>query len=270
MTSWQKILKYVVMAFACFLCFSVIGSMLGALGIFSSFFGLKNNAVGQMSTYPIMGNIASVSIDTGASEVAIRCSDDFRIETNNENIVIKENGGNLRITEKSSFVFGIMNNANTKVNIYVPYDSIFDSFDLDSGAGIVDVEKIAADRIEMDLGAGDVRIGEMTAGTKAKIDGGTGKITIDNCRLSNADMNIGVGEMNLTGELIGRSDVEIGIGSARMNLTGDKEQYHINVDKGIGSVIIDGQKMSDDSVYGNGINRIDLDGGIGTIRVDFK
>ena len=42
------------------------------------------------------------------------------------------------------------------------------------------------------------------------------------------------------------------------------------MDKGVGDATVDGESISDDSVYGSGSNVIDIDGGIGSIHINFK
>ena len=64
--------------------------------------------------------------------------------------------------------------------------------------------------------------------------------------------------------------INAGIGNLELNIQGNKENYTIKADKGIGSIKIDGKEMVDDVTYGDGENNIKIDGGIGSINVDFK
>ncbi len=269
MTTWQKILKYIVAAFACFLCLSIVGGIISVISVFSGVFGIKNKEVRDMTEYPVISDITKVKIDTGTMNFSVKISNDFRIETNNEDIIIKENNGELKIYEENRFLFGGLRSAEIKLCIYIPSDKVFEQFCFDGGTGNVDIEGLSADRVDFDFGTGDVNINNLNTASEAKINGGTGKITVHNSRLANADIDMGVGEMNLTGEFYGKSRMDLGVGAVRINLMGNKEDYCINVEKGLGSVAIDGQKMSDGSVYGNGDNKIKLDGGVGAIRVNF-
>ena len=49
-----------------------------------------------------------------------------------------------------------------------------------------------------------------------------------------------------------------------------KRNYQIKVDKGVGNATLDGKSIRDDSVYGDGQNRIDIDGGIGSVDIEFE
>lgn len=81
---------------------------------------------------------------------------------------------------------------------------------------------------------------------------------------------MGVGKFSLDAKVLGNSDIEQGVGSMDLNLIGTSDDYQIYVDKGLGSVNIDGKNVKDDENFGNGINKIDIDGGVGSINIDFK
>ena len=44
----------------------------------------------------------------------------------------------------------------------------------------------------------------------------------------------------------------------------------IDVSKGIGTVMLDGENVEEDRKYGNGENYLDIDGGIGDININFE
>ena len=55
-----------------------------------------------------------------------------------------------------------------------------------------------------------------------------------------------------------------------MILLGSKDDYKIELDKGVGEARLDGESMRDDSVHGSGENFIQIDGGIGEINIEFS
>ena len=65
-----------------------------------------------------------------------------------------------------------------------------------------------------------------------------------------------------------RATVDAGVGEVNINLK-NKDSYVICVEKGIGNITIDGVSVGDGSTYGNGNNRVDISGGIGSIKVNF-
>ena len=81
---------------------------------------------------------------------------------------------------------------------------------------------------------------------------------------------MGVGETNINALLTGKSDIDAGIGNLNIMLNGSKEDYKINTEKGIGTVRIDGDSISNNQTFGNGDNLIKIDGGIGNISIKFN
>ena len=94
-------------------------------------------------------------------------------------------------------------------------------------------------------------------------------MTISGGRLNNADIDMGIGELNLTSELSGKSSIDYGVGETNLVLAGTHNDYRIELDKGIGEAWLDGKKMSDDAVYGGGGRHIEIDGGVGELNITF-
>ena len=64
--------------------------------------------------------------------------------------------------------------------------------------------------------------------------------------------------------------INAGIGNLELNIQDNKENYTIKADKGIGYIKRDGKEVADDVTYGDGENNIKIDGGIGSIKIDFE
>ena len=81
---------------------------------------------------------------------------------------------------------------------------------------------------------------------------------------------MGIGELHYTGTLTGNSKVDYGVGETNLTLTGSEKDYQIILDKGVGDAIVNGMSMGDNSTYGNGVNRIEVDGGVGDLNIMFQ
>ena len=66
---------------------------------------------------------------------------------------------------------------------------------------------------------------------------------INSSKLKNLDLDIGAGKATIEAYLEGRNDIDCGVGALDINLLGNKEDYQIKVNKGIGSVTVDGIKQ---------------------------
>ena len=89
-------------------------------------------------------------------------------------------------------------------------------------------------------------------------------------KINNLEANLGVGDFNFVGKLIGKSEIDSGIGQININLLDSKENYRLEIDKGIGNVTIDNEEFQMNRIYGTGSNYLDIDGGVGSIKINFK
>lgn len=266
MTAFQKIIKYLAIAFALFLSICIISGICGALFTVANL--ISPNTDDEIEINHTIGNdFTSISINLSAADLEIKTGESFGVETNHKYLKCEEKDDILKISETKSLFAS--HPRGMKVTLTVPQDTIFDYVDIRAGAGRVTIEEILSNMLNIDLGAGELTAQRLDALYNAEIDGGAGSVTIKGGILSNADIDMGVGELNLTSELNGKSSIDYGIGETNLVLIGEQDDYKIELDKGIGEAMIDGRKMSDDSVYGAGDRYIEIDGGVGELNITF-
>lgn len=273
MTTAQKIIKYLALGFAIFLVVSIISGILSGLYALSGVLGLKKDndetIKGEMSMIDFENtNIATLDIDVAFTNLIIKKGDFLRAETNNSNISCKQNNQNLQIKEKNHTWFSNSNKGD--LIVYVPENIKFEKVKINAGAGKVSLESLNTRNLVFDLGAGEVKIEQLNVTNDCKIEGGAGKLSILSGIINDLDLDMGVGEVSITSKLIGTSKINAGIGNLELNLQGNKDDYKIKADKGIGSIKINGKEAVDDSIYGDGENSIKINGGIGNIKVNFR
>ena len=269
MNSAQKVIKYLALAFAIFLSVSIIGGIImGLTGISYILSGKNDDAVGEMQVYPIEGDISSLSVSLSGAELTIKTADKFSVESNHKYISVKTENGQLCISETKK-LFSV-HPKGVSVILSIPEDFVFDEATVETGAGRVEINSLSADVLTLSLGAGEAEIKNLTASSRADIDGGAGKLTINGGRLCNLKLDMGVGELILKSRIEGQSYIDNGIGETKLTLLGSREDYRIEIDKGIGEAKLEGESMRDDSVYGAGKNHIEIDGGIGAINIVFQ
>lgn len=266
MTTLQKVIKYLAMAFAIFLTVTIIGGILSAAGLLGGL--AAGDAVsGDVKTYSVTSDIRNLDIRINAADLYIKEGDAFSVESNLKHLDVEEKGGVLTIEETKKFG-GTYNSAT--LTIYVPAGTVFDNINLTTGAGRLTVESLTSGMIDFELGAGDVSITSLIATKSADIEGGAGRITISGGVLKDLDLEMGVGQMNLTSSLTGDCQLDLGIGESNITLMGNKEDYRLDLEKGIGSIFVDGKNVTDYGSSGNGTNRVEINGGIGAIHVKFN
>ena len=269
MTTVQKVIKYLAMAFAIFLSVSIIGGIItGLAGVSFIFSDRDKEPSGEMQMYPIDGEISSLSLKLSGAELKIKTSDKFSVKSNHNYISVSFENGQLRIIETKKLFSFYPKGVTVILNI--PEGFVFDEAIIDTGAGAVEIDSLSADILKLSLGAGEAEIKNLTANSRADIEGGAGKLTIDGGLLCNLELNMGIGELKLKSRIEGQSRLDYGIGATKLILLGSREDYQIKIDKGIGEAKLEGESMRDDSVYGSGKNRIEIDGGIGAIDIEFS
>lgn len=260
MNQTQKIIKYVAIGFAFFLIISIFSAIIAILGAFSSIFDENEKTTDKV--FEIKENILELDIDVTAVDLVIKNGDKLSIETNNEYIECKQNRNELSIKEKKHNVF---NNKNKELIITLPKNIELDVFKINSGAGKIDIEEISSKKADIELGAGKVEFYILNVSSNAKIEGGAGEISINDGTINNLDLDMGVGKFTIDSKLLGNTDIDAGVGELNINLLDSINNYSINIEKGIGSVKLNGDSIN--NTIGTGINRIDIDGGVGSINI---
>ena len=100
MTSLQKAIKYLAMAFAVFLIVTIIGGIIAGLaGVSLLFSDRDEDSIGEMQMYAINEDITSLSLSLGRARLQIKTADSFSVESNHKYISVKSEDGLLCITE---------------------------------------------------------------------------------------------------------------------------------------------------------------------------
>lgn len=268
MSSTQKLIKYFALAFAWVLIFSIFSALALTLTTIGSSLDDNNSITEKLNNIDFEGDFNILEIDISTSKLIIKEGDFFKAETSNKYISCKQDGNKLFIEERKHSWFS--NNDNNELIVYIPKSFIFDAVAIDTGAGKVDIEELITKKLYLNLGAGKVEIDNLVVSDEGEINGGAGEFIIKDGNINDLNLDMGVGRIELNSKLTGESIVDSGIGEISLNLIGKLDDYKIIIDKGIGSATLNGTNMSDDTYYGNGSNKIDIDGGIGTINISLK
>lgn len=266
MNSTQKIIKNLAIAFAFFLIFNIISVIVYGLSVFTYVFNDKEDVGSLEEIHELTtSNVKVLTIDLKTSNLVIKVGENFKVETSNQNIKTTQEKNKIYITERNHSWF----KEKSKLIIYVPNNRILDTVTINGGAGKIKIDTFITKNLNLNLGAGKVDMNHLQVLNKTKVDGGVGSVHIKNSILNELDLDTGVGKLNIDAKVLGKSTIEQGVGSIDLNLIGTSNDYKIHVDKGIGSIRVDEKKVKDDETIGNGINKIDIDGGIGNMDINF-
>ena len=275
MTTLQKVIKYLALAFAIFLTVSIVGGILSAVGLLGSLFSDDDaewgDVIGETKTYTVSSEISDLNIQINAADFYIKEGNGFSVESNLKNLEVDEKNGCLTLKDLTKIKLNGSNAyENAVLTIYVPVGTVFDNVNIKTGAGRFTVDSLSAATIGFELGAGDVTISKLIAEKSANIEGGAGRITISNGAIKDLALKMGMGQLNLTAALTGDSELELGVGESNITLLGSKDDYELDIEKGIGNITVDGKNVTDYGSSGRGANEVEIHGGVGAINVRFN
>ena len=281
MKEFQKIIKYAAIAFGLYLAISIIGGIIAIIvSIFTGFYGISyltdslndainsdDSSIERIDENQEVEEFSKMRLDISASNLTIKLEgNSYKVETYQipKNTKIESKDGILEIKNNKKLN---KSDSKSRITIYLPEDVELEEADIQVGAGIVDVTGLIAKNVEFSFGAGNVNMQNITVKNNAKIECGAGQAIIKNSELANANIETGVGKLVYSGDLTGNTQIDCGVGDVELELTGDAEKYAIHTEKGIGDIKINDSSVANDSTTGNGENKIDIEGGVGSVDI---
>lgn len=263
MNGVQKTIKILAIIFAIFLILNIFRGIMMGLYFFGNI-ETSSSRIKEQNFSETYSQVSKIDIETVSSNIKIKSGNEFKVTATDLNNSFSSRivNGTLKI-EETKFWFWT-NGIGGEITVYIPKK--ISNLKIDSGAGKIEIADIASEYISINQGAGKLSI-ENSKFDSSKIQGGAGESIIKSSELNNLKLDAGVGKVELEGKITGNSKIECGIGEMNINLIGEEEEYYVTAEKGIGSIRIDGKEQT---TYGNGKNRIKLEGGIGAIKVRFN
>ena len=263
MNATQKIIKYCAIIFALLIIASIIGFIFNIIGYF-----IPNGKVDTKNFYEEYNDVKEIFLDSSASKIIIKKGNIFSVKATNvvTNFESSLNNNVLKIKEK---VKKLWNKKYEGIITITVTDTMLDNFEINHGAGKLVINGINVNDFELEHGAGKVELNNVSF-QNTSIEGGAGEIIINSSNLRNLDLDIGAGKTSIEAYIEGKSEINCGVGALDITLLGNQEDYQITVSKGVGTIEIDDIKQKNNTTFGNGQNNIELNGGVGSIKVNFK
>lgn len=272
MTTTQKIIKYLAIAFALFLVIS----------IFSIIFGLSREIISSINSdkkdsklleeYTTISNnvnnIESFKIDISNDDIEIKEGEKFEVKTNDPDVKFYHENSKVKIKTDKTFSWHLSNSSRGTIIIYLPNESNISELDLNLGAGKIDIDKIFVEILLMDLGAGTMTAKEINVYEKATINGGAGNINIYSGTINNLNLKLGAGNASIESDLTGSNTLTTGVGKLNLGLSRSKDNYKFDISKGLGNIILNDFDVSEDILIGDGETKIKISGAVGNIIIN--
>lgn len=272
MTTTQKIIKYLAIAFALFLVIS----------IFSIIFGLSREIISSINNdkkesklleeYTTISNnvnnIESFKIDIFNDDIEIKEGEKFEVKTNDPDVKFYHENSKVKIRSDKTFSWHLSNSSRGTIIIYLPNEFNISELDLNLGAGKIDIDKIFVETLLMDLGAGTMTAKEINVYEKATINGGAGNININSGTINNLNLKLGAGNASIQSDLTGSNTLTTGVGKLNLGLSRSKDNYRFDINKGLGNIILNDFDVSEDTLIGDGETKIKINGAVGNIIIN--
>ena len=272
MTTTQKIIKYLAIAFALFLVIS----------IFSIIFGLSREIISSINSdkkdsklleeYTTISNnvnnIESFKIDISNDDIEIKEGEKFEVKTNDPDVKFYHENSKVKIKTDKTFSWHLSNSSRGTIIIYLPNEFNITELDLNLGAGKIDIDKIFVETLLMDLGAGTMTAKEVNVYEKATINGGAGNINIYSGTINNLNLKLGAGNASIESDLTGSNTLTTGVGKLNLGLSRSKDNYKFDISKGLGNIILNDFDVSEDILIGDGETKIKISGAVGNIIIN--
>lgn len=272
MTTTQKIIKYLAIAFALFLVIS----------IFSIIFGLSREIISSINSdkkdsklleeYTTISNnvnnIESFKIDISNDDIEIKEGEKFEVKTNDPDVKFYHENSKVKIKTDKTFSWHLSNSSRGTIIIYLPNEFNISELYLNLGAGKIDIDKIFVETLLMDLGAGTMTAKEINVYEKAMINGGAGNINIYSGTINNLNLKLGAGNASIESDLTGSNTLTTGVGKLNLGLSRSKDNYKFDISKGLGNIILNDFDVSEDILIGDGETKIKISGAVGNIIIN--
>lgn len=272
MTTTQKIIKYLAIAFALYLVIS----------IFSIIFGLSREIISSINNdkkeselleeYTTISNnvnnIESFKIDISNDDIEIKEGEKFEVKTNDPDVKFYHENSIVKIKSDKTFSWHLSNSSRGTIIIYLPNEFNISELDLNLGAGKIDIDKIFVETLLMDLGAGTMTAKEINVYEKATINGGAGNINIYSGTINNLNLKLGAGNASIQSDLTGSNTLTTGVGKLNLGLSRSKDNYKFDISKGLGNIILNDFDVSEDILIGDGETKIKISGAVGNIIIN--
>lgn len=266
MSKTQKLIKLFAIFLAIIIIINIFSLLIYSISLIP---GIDINTNKGLTFEEEYNNIEKIEIDITSASIIIKEGNELKITTiNMENNFNSKLKNKTLILEEKTKLFS-KKNTNGTLTITIPNDYILDELNADTGAGTVTIDNVEINEVELDHGAGQIKINNSFF-HESDINGGAGEIKITNSKLNNLDLDAGIGKVKIESLLTGYNQIDCGIGEIELTLTGKEEDYQLNLEKGIGNIKIKNNKQKNSILYGNGSNKIKVEGGIGNININFK
>ena len=244
--------------------------------------GDNSAAVSEQSTVPVTrppvtaapsapsqaaGMPATLDIDMTSGSLTFEKGAQFDVKYDSTVIRVQQNGSGMTIANDHSNP-SAAERKRMDVVVTVPEGSAFSALDISFGAGKLISYTLPAAELRLELGAGSATLENVVVTGSATVKSGAGAFAIKSGSISNLDLQCGAGATQVQAALTGSSRITAAVGAADLRLEGSESDYTVSFNMSLGACYYNDAKIARSGTYGSGPNKVDINGGLGVMRVN--
>jgi len=278
MTSLQKVIKYGAIAFGFYLVFVILSAIIFCISaVFGVSIGLNrynSTETNQEMTFfeESYKNVNNLDIKLDVSKLTIKNGNEFKVEVTNptNKFYCDMDGDTLKIRDERKNVrwFNFSNDVIPEIIVYIPKNIKLEDIDISTGVSETYIEELIANEVDVEIGVGKFVIDNIVT-ERAKISGGAGEANINKSNIDVLKLDAGIGKFVINSKVSEEAKIEAGVGQLIVNLEGNRNDYKVKTSTGLGSLLVDGKKASDEQIIGDGNAYIKVEAGVGEVRINF-
>lgn len=225
---------------------------------------------------PETEHVTSLNFEFAVGEVQIRTGDTMEVTVIDmfEDAISSEVRNGIWYIEDDLIDRGSVHSEySPEITITIPEGMEFADIDIYLAAGLLDADKLEAEKILLEVDAGSMKVFHLAAPEALELTNGVGEIRIYDAEAANLSVDNGIGAISISGAVSGENIVKCGIGEVKLSLSNHKTvDFNYTVDCGIGEVEIGGKRFSgsteSSSFDHSNADYFELECGIGHIQID--
>lgn len=268
MNTTQRFAKVLASALA----FAIICGLIGGAAELISFFGGFGSMRGKSTdekTYD--ASVTVLDIDLKSANIRIASGGSaggaITVNTTDPHISVRQRGSTLFIVRSRSFW---RDNTIPAVTVVVPRDHALSAITIAARSGSTQISGVTSDRLSLDTNAGSVTLDGVTILKKAEIKTKKGSISASEGLLTDAVIKTSYGGATLSCAFAGDSEIRLGTGDSAITLPGAMDDYTLDINKGLGDLIVGGKQVRQDSTFGAGEVEIEIVHNTGDLTVSYS
>ncbi|MCM1046201.1 MAG: DUF4097 domain-containing protein [Candidatus Gastranaerophilales bacterium] len=159
------------------------------------------------------------------------------------------------------------------ITLYVPAEVSLDEVEIDLGAGELDLGRLTANKLSLEIGAGHLVGDGINVANKLEIEIGAGAVELQGLQAGEVEASVAVGDLALQGDITSKGDISCSMGNISLLLDGTEESYNYKIEVAAGNITI-GENgysgLASDRTIKNGADRtLEVECAMGNIDILF-